>query len=47
MQVTRSYLQRMIVPLQARTFATASIADRFEVAYSARREQLNKGPAKV
>lgn len=42
MQVTRSYLQRMVVPMQARAFASASIADRFEAAYGARRAQLDK-----
>jgi hypothetical protein len=37
----------MIVPTHARTFATASLADRFEVAYEARQASLNNGPAKV
>ena len=47
MQVTRSYLQRMIVPTNLRTMATASLKDRFEVAYAARQAQLGSGPAKV
>ena len=37
----------MIVPRASRGFATASIRDRFETAYVARREQMNKGTGKV
>lgn len=37
----------MIVPSQARSFATASIRDRFEDAYVARRAQLSSGAQKV
>lgn len=37
----------MIVPTHMRGMATASLKDRFEVAYQARQESLNKGPAKV
>lgn len=41
-----SQLSKMIVPGAARGFATASIRDRFETAYVARKEGM-KGPAKV
>ena len=44
-----SFLQRMMVPAQARTMATAtgSIKDRFEAAYQARTESLGKVTKKV
>jgi hypothetical protein len=44
MFASKSLLQRMIVPAQARALATAtgSINDRFEAAYQSRRADLNK-----
>ena len=44
--VSKTYLQKMIVP-SARSFATASIRDRFEAAYVKRREDLSKGTHKA
>ena len=46
MQVTNSLLSKMIVQSQARTFATASIRDRFETAYVARKADLAKQAGK-
>lgn len=44
MLANKSLLSKMMVNAQARTFATAtgSIGDRFEAAYQARTESLNK-----
>lgn len=41
-----SNLSKMIVPGSVRGFATASIRDRFETAYVARKE-ASSGPTKV
>lgn len=41
-----SFLKKMIVPGSSRAFATASIKDRFEAAYVARRESMGKGHTK-
>jgi hypothetical protein len=43
MLANKSHLMKMLVPAQARAFASAgSISDRFEAAYQARTASLNK-----
>lgn len=47
MIANKSYLARMIVPNQVRSFSVAgTIHDKFEAAYAKRKAQLGKNPAK-
>lgn len=41
MQIARTHLQKMIVPSTKRAMSTATIRDRFEAAYAARKAQID------
>jgi len=42
-----TFLNKLLVPGQARAFSTASIKTRFEEAYAERTAQINKGAKKT